>query len=57
MSDIFLQPAVMLIMLYGGLLLGVLYAFFRILRTVNRTRLCTAICDLLFVGCAACVTA
>lgn len=57
MSDIFLQPAVSLVMLYGGLVLGVLYAVFRMLRSAYRTRLCTALCDLLFVGCSASVTA
>lgn len=57
MSDIFLQPAVSLVMLYGGLVLGILYAVLRVFRNVFRSRACTAVCDLVFVGCGACVSA
>ena len=57
MTDVFDQPTVCLIMLYGGMLLGVLYTFFRLLRSARQTGWCTAVCDLLFLLCAAAISA
>lgn len=57
MTDVFGQPTVCIIMVYGGMLLGVLYTFFRLLRAAWPSKWCTVACDLLFLLCAAAVSA
>lgn len=57
MSNTLLQPAAFLAMLYGGVIIGIIYDVLRFFRQIGRRPFVCVVCDGLFVILATLVTA
>jgi len=55
MSNTLLQPAAFLALAYGGIVTGIAYDIFRMIRRIFPYRFVGALCDALFLLCAAAV--